>query len=69
VECRAAARSSFWADLLLIDRGDLAERPDRAAVSRNGRVSVAHLDMPDDPLQLRDWIVHATNYAPDAVGP
>ena len=40
-----------------------------ALLFQNGRVSVAHLDMPDDPAQLRDWIVHATNYGPDAIGP
>ena len=40
-----------------------------ALLFRDGRVSVAHLDMPDDPVQLRDWIVHATNYTADAIGP
>jgi hypothetical protein len=40
-----------------------------ALLFQGGRVSVAHLDVPDDPAQLRDWVVHATNYAPDAIGP
>jgi hypothetical protein len=40
-----------------------------ALLFQDGRISVAHLDMPDDPAQLRDWIVHATNYTADAIGP
>jgi len=34
-----------------------------------GRVSAAHLDAPDDPAALRAWVVHATNFTPDATGP
>jgi hypothetical protein len=40
-----------------------------ALLFQAGRVAVAHLEMPDAPAQLRDWIVHATNYTADAIGP
>jgi hypothetical protein len=40
-----------------------------ALLFTGGRVSVAHLDVPDDPEKLSKWVAHATNYTLDATGP
>jgi hypothetical protein len=40
-----------------------------ALLAFGGHVAVAHVDAPEEPAQIHDWIVHATNYAPGVSGP
>jgi hypothetical protein len=40
-----------------------------ALLAFGGHVAVAHVDGPEEPAQIHDWIVHATNYAPGVSGP
>jgi hypothetical protein len=35
----------------------------------DGRLSLAHIDVPDDPAKLRAWVLEATNHRLDAAGP
>ena len=37
-----------------------------AMLFAGGQISIAHIDAPDDPAAVRAWILHATNYTPDA---